>query len=146
MPDGVPPNAYRTSFTVTSEMVDLQRHVANHEIVRLLVETAVRHSDAVGWDLGAYHDLGAWWVVRRHEVDFLTPARLGDELCCYTWPVGVRKTSAERRHVLVRAEDEAVIARAHNTWALLDMETGRPRRIPAEMREAFDPAKWADDS
>jgi acyl-CoA thioester hydrolase len=127
-------------------MVDLQQHVANHEIVRLLVEAAIRHSDALGWDLSAYREIGAWWVVRRHEVDFLTPARLGDELLCYTWPTTAAKASADRRHVLVRAEDEAVIANARNTWALLDMTTGRPRRIPQAMRDAFDPAKWSDDT
>ena len=96
MPDGVPPNAFRLPFVVTAEMVDLQQHVANHEIVRLLVEAAIRHSDDLGWDLAAYHDVGAWWVVRRHEVDYLTPARLGDELLCYTWPVAAAKASADR--------------------------------------------------
>jgi acyl-CoA thioester hydrolase len=138
----IPPHAFAWPFTITHDMVDVQGRVANHEIVRLLVETAARHSDALGWDLEAYRRLGAWWVVRRHEVDYHVPAVEGDDLLCHTWPSDVARASAERRHVLLRPADGAVIAVARNVWALVDLATGRPRRIPPEVLSAFDPAKW----
>ena len=116
--------------------------MSNVEIVRLLGEAAWAHSQALGWDLAAYRALGCWWVVRRHEVDYLTPARLGDELVCYTWPTDFTKATGIRRHEVVRPADGVVIARGLNTWALIDIETYRPRRIPPELQEAFDPAKF----
>ena len=142
MDPSVPANAYGLPVRVTTDMVDLQRRVSNHEILRIFSRAAAMHSDSLGWDLDAYRELGAWWVVRRHEVDYLQPARMDDELVCYTWPCGLRKARAMRRHVLERPADGVVIARGLNTWALIDLETERPRRIPQEVIDAFDPARW----
>ena len=138
----VPANAYALPVRVTAGMVDLQQRVSNHEILRIFSRAASMHSASLGWDLDAYRKLGAWWVVARHEVDYLQPARLDDELICHTWPSGLRKARAMRRHVLARPADGAVIARGLNTWALIDVETERPRRIPPEVIDAFDPAQW----
>ena len=138
----VPTNAYRLPVHVTAEMVDLQRRVSNHEILRIFSRAASMHSASLGWDLDAYRKLGAWWVVRRHEVDYMQPARLDDELVCYTWPSGLGKARAMRRHVLERPDDGVVIARGLNMWALIDVETERPRRIPQEVIDSFDPAQW----
>lgn len=138
----IPANAFAMPFTVTAVIVDLQQRVSNQEYVGILSIAASKHSEALGWGLERYHELGAWWVVRRHEIDYLQPARLGDELVCHTWPSAVSKAKAQRRHLIVRPADGAVILRALNTWALIDMQTERPRRIPPEILEAFDPAKW----
>jgi acyl-CoA thioester hydrolase len=143
MDPSIPANAFTLPVVVTADMVDVQRRVSNHEILKIFSQTASAHSASVGWDLEAYMRLGAWWVVRRHEVDYLQPARLGDELVCYTWPTELRKARAMRRHVLERPADGVVIARGLNTWALIDRETERPRRIPQELIRDFDPAQWA---
>lgn len=144
MPTEIPASAFAMPFTVTAAMVDLQQRVSNHEYVDILARAATVHSEALGWGLEQYHELGAWWVVRRHEVDYLQPARLADELICHTWPCSFSKAKAQRRHVITRPADGATILRALNTWALIDMQTERPRRIPPELIEAFDPAKWND--
>lgn len=142
MADAVPPNAFRLPLEVADDQVDLQGHVANHEIVRMFVALATAHSAALGWDLDAYRALGAWWVVRRHEIDYLAPARAGDRLVGHTWPSAVHKARAERTSVLVRPADGRAIARAKNVWTLIDIETGRPRRIPRVLIETFDPSRW----
>ncbi len=138
----IPSNAFALPFVVTEDMVDVQQRVSNHEYVRFLSQAAAAHSESLGWGLEAYRRLGAWWVVRRHEVDYLQPARLGDALVCHTWPSRFTKAKAWRQHVITRPSDGAVILRALNTWALIDVEAERPRRIPAELIEAFDPANW----
>lgn len=142
MPHAIPPNAFAWPLEVDPAWVDLQGHVANHELVRLFVEMATAHSTALGWDLAAYRDLGAWWVVRRHEVDYLAPALAGDRLVGYTWPSAVHKARAERTSVFVRPADDQIVARAVNTWTLIDIATGRPRRIPRALLESFDPVRW----
>jgi len=144
MSEPVPPNAFAVRFVVTEDMVDVQGRVSNHEYVRLLAQAAAEHSASLGWGLEAYRRLGAWWVVRRHEIDYLQPAHFGDELLCRTWPCGVSKASARRRHVIERPSDGTRILEALNTWALIDVASGRPRRIPRELIEAFDPARWTD--
>ena len=140
----IPPNAFALPFTVDAGMVDVQQRVSNQEYVGILARAATKHSEALGWGLAAYHELGAWWVVRRHEIDYLQPARLGDELVCHTWPCAFSKAKAQRRHVITRPSDGATILSALNTWALIDIASERPRRIPPELIAAFDPAQWGD--
>ena len=140
--EAIPANAFPYAVSVKADDVDVQGRVSNHDIVRILADAAQAHSTALGWDLAAYRRLGAWWVVRRHEVDYLQPAEAGDELVCYTWPSAFDKVRAERRHVIVRPADGAVVARARNVWTLIDIQSARPRRFPSEIVEAFDPAKW----
>ena len=138
----IPTNAYPHHVSIADGDVDIQGRVSNHDIVRIVADAAAAHSAHLGWDLDAYRRLGAWWVVRRHEIDYLQPATAGDDLICYTWPASFEKIRAVRRHVLVRPADQAVIARALNVWTLIDIQSGRPRRFPADIVEAFDPAKW----
>jgi acyl-CoA thioester hydrolase len=144
MSSAIPPNAFALPFVVTAQMVDVQQRVSNQEYVGVLSRAAAEHSASLGWGLSRYRELGAWWVVRRHEIDYLQPARLGEELVCHTWPSSFSKARAQRRHVITRPADGALILRALNTWALVDVTTERPRRIPPELIEAFDPAKWRD--
>jgi acyl-CoA thioester hydrolase len=135
----IPPRAFAWNITVDADLIDVQNHVSNHAIVELLSDAAWEHSKALGWGIDEYRSLGKWWVVRRHEVDYLSPALLGDELICYTWPCGLTRATAQRRHVLVRPADGAVIAKALNTWAIIDVATARPARVPPELATAFDP-------
>ena len=99
-------------------------------------------SAALGFDHARYCEVGGTFVVRRHEIDYLASALAGDELVLYTWPSGLKKLLAERRHELQRPRDGAVIARGLNQWVFVDAETKRPTRMPAEVKETFDPAKF----
>ena len=138
----IPAAAFAWRLTVGSDLIDIQNRVSNHAIVEILSDAAWEHSKSLGWDIADYHRLAKWWVVRRHEVDYLAAAVTGDELTCYTWPSGLTRATAQRRHVLVRADGTA-IAKALNTWAVIDMTTGKPCRIPPELAQAFDPAQFA---
>lgn len=81
-------------------------------------------------------------MVKRHEIDYLAPAYEGEELLQWTWPSAAGRSAAERRHLIRREADGAVIARGFNRWAYVDIATGRPARMPPEVLAAFDPAKF----
>lgn len=132
-----PEGAFVLRHRVREEELDLQGRVNNVVFVQWLNDAAIHHSFAVGLDLHAYMRLGAMWVVRRHEVDYDGPARLGDELEFHTWLDFCRAASAHRQHLIRRVADGAVIARATNHWAWVGAADGRPKRIPAEVERAF---------
>src|SRR5690606_27997745 len=100
------------------------------------LDAATAHSAAVGWTVAAYRELGAIFVVRRHEIDYLASARLGDAIDVVTWVEDWRSASSTRRTELALA-DGTVAARALTRWAFVDLARGRPRRIPDEIRAAF---------
>jgi acyl-CoA thioester hydrolase len=138
----IPARAFRLDLTVRPDDIDPQNHASNVAIVGYMNAAAWRHSVALGFGNAEYRSLAGLWVVKRHEIDYHAQAMLGDELICHTWPSGLAKASAERRHRIVRKSDGAVIAEGLNTWAWIDANTHRPARIPPILREAFNPANF----
>jgi len=129
--------AHGNEFVVGADAVDRHGHVNNVEFVRWMNEAAVAHADARGWSSAA-EAAGAAWVARAHRIEYLRPAFAGDRVRVLTWVVDVRGASSLRRYRIERAGDNAVLAEAETDFALVDARTGRPRRVPTELRAAFD--------
>jgi acyl-CoA thioester hydrolase len=138
-----PANAFRLAIRVSAADIDALDHVSNVKIVDWMNRAAVEHSNAVGFDIARYREIGGVFVVRRHEIDYLASALLGDEVVASTWPTLLGKASAERHHEIKRVADGVVIARGFNVWAFVAFKTGRPVRIPPEVLAAFDPARFS---
>lgn len=113
--------------------VDGMGHVNNIVYVRWVQEVALAH-----WHAVAPADARAamTWVVLRHEIDYLHPARPGDEVRARTW-IGEAQAIRYARHTAIVRADGTVLARARTLWCPVDIATGRPRRVPAEVRAAF---------
>jgi acyl-CoA thioester hydrolase len=105
--------------------------------VRWVQEVAQAHSAAVGWDHPQYRDLGAVFMVRRHQIEYVLPVLEGEEVELLTWIASWRGASSERRTLMRRLRDGVVVAGAATLWAFVDFATGRPRRIPEEIVSAF---------
>lgn len=128
---------FRRLRTVRAEDLDRLGHVNNVVWVRFVVELAFAHSAALGWGLGDYERLGAWWIVRRHEIDYLAPALPGDEIEERTAVVAMRGARSLRRSAFHRTRDGALLVRALTEWAFVDAASQRPRRIDEALRASF---------
>jgi acyl-CoA thioester hydrolase len=140
MLDGpAPETAFRMVMEVGEGDIDELGHASNVAYVRWIQDVAVAHSSAVGLDIAAYQRLGAVFVVRRHEVDYLRPVLRGERLELRTWIHTVSAAKCQRATQIVRASAgaEVVAARALTTWGYIEMRAGRPVRIPADVRAAF---------
>ncbi|RMH39117.1 MAG: acyl-CoA thioesterase [Deltaproteobacteria bacterium] len=115
--------------------VDELGHISNLVYVRWVLDVARAHSDAVGWTHDAYRRLGAVWVVRRHEIDYLRPVRAGDRVQLATWVDAWRGASSIRRTSIRAGDVEA--ARASTLWAFVSFDSGRPVRIPDRLKVDF---------
>ena len=123
-------------FSAPAADVDGLGHVSNIAYVRWIQEAAVAHSAAVGLDFEAYRRLGAVFLVRRHEIDYLAPVLGGEEVALTTHVETFRGASSER-HTAVVAGGDRRVARAVTTWAFVSLESGRPTRIPDDVLAAF---------
>lgn len=132
-------NPYLYELAVTSHDIDAQGHVNNAAIVRWMDKAAFAHSAAVGYDMAAFRAMGAAFVVRRHEIDYLAQGYEGDAIAVATWPCKMERFTALRRHQIIRVSDGSTLARALTTWIFIDTTTHRPRRMPAEMIAHFEP-------
>jgi acyl-CoA thioester hydrolase len=128
---------FRLRFAVAEDDIDGLGHASNIAYVRWIQDAAVGHSTAVGLDLAAYQRLGAVFVVVRHEIDYLRSALRGDVIEARTWISSVMAAKCMRTTELVREGDGAVLAKSLTAWGFIEVTTGRPRRIPEEVRAAF---------
>ena len=119
----------------TAADIDELGHVSNLVYVRWVLDVAMAHSRAAGWDHAAYRRLGAVFVVRRHEIDYVAQVREGEALVGETWVESWKAASCIRRTELRRGE--LVVARGATTWALISLASGRPQRIPEPLLAAF---------
>lgn len=131
------PTIYQEGITVEEEAIDTIGHVNNREYLRWMQDVATAHSAEQGWPSDRYFDEGATWVVRSHFVEYFRPAVLGDEVTGYTWVHSMGTTSSLRRYLFRRPLDATLLARAETLWVFVDLRSGRPRRIPEELRDAF---------
>jgi acyl-CoA thioester hydrolase len=120
-----------------SSDIDELLHVSNIAYVRWIQEVAKAHSAAVGLDHAEYVRLGAVFVVRRHDIEYLAPAYAGDAILLTTWIAKWGAATSERRTRITREGDGRELVRATTVWAFISMETLRPKRIPPELGEAF---------
>lgn len=122
---------------VAPQDLDELQHVSNVVYVRWLQDVAVAHSESVGLSLEAYRQLGAVFVVRRHEVDYLRPALAGDEVEVETRVVAMSPVTTTRQNFIRRVADGQVLVQAQTQWAYVSTSTGRPVRIPPEVLQRF---------
>lgn len=131
------PKRFEQHRVVCDDEIDGLGHVSNVSYVRWIQDVAEAHSAAVGWDYARYLEHGVVFVVRRHEVDYLRPALPNDEVQLETWVDSWSAATSIRLTRITRCSDGVELARAATTWALVAADSGRPKRIGAELRAAF---------
>ncbi|MDA0294780.1 MAG: acyl-CoA thioesterase [Planctomycetota bacterium] len=115
-------------------------HVNNAEYVRWIDRLAELATDAAGFTREWHLEQGTMWFVARHEIDYRGETFASDELLAATWLHAFTRTSVRRDTLIVRPSDDRVICIANTRWALVDLKTRRPIRIPGEIKAAFPPA------
>jgi acyl-CoA thioester hydrolase len=119
------------------EQVDRQGHANNVLYVQWMQEAAVAHSSAVGLTPEKYTELGAAFVVRRHEIEYRRPAPLGARIQVHTWITGFRGPTSRRCYRFLNADTHEELARAMTDWVYIDTATSRPTRVPPEVTRLF---------
>lgn len=86
----------------------------------------------LGNDQNAMRDAGIIWVVQRIEADYLAPAKYDDELLIETEVIKLSTARLIMGQLVKRGETE--LFRAKVSAVCIASDTGRPTRLPAEIR------------
>jgi acyl-CoA thioester hydrolase len=127
---------FEYELVVPPDVIDVFGHVNNIEYVRWVQDAAVKHSDAVGLSWDVYLELGAAFVIRRHEIDYLRSARVGETLRIATYIVSHTRITANRATEISHANGERILT-AMTTWVYVGLDTLRPKRIDQRIVRAF---------
>lgn len=125
---------YELPIQVGPEDIDELGHVNNVVYLRWVQEAATAHwmARAAPADQAALY-----WVVSRHEIDYVRPAFLDTEVVARTWVGQASGREFERNTELVRASDGKTLTRARTLWVPVDSQTLRPTDVSDSVRERF---------
>ena len=121
-------------LTAGPEHIDILGHVNNAVWVQWMEQVAVAHWESVA---DAAHKDAYFWVVVRHEIDYLRPAFEGDRIVARTWVGEAPRGAKFDRHLEFIGKDGRVCVRARTDWAIIDKAAGRPIRVPPEVVAPF---------
>ncbi|MGH6648455.1 acyl-CoA thioesterase [Aquabacterium sp.] len=137
------PRPHILRVTVEEKHIDLMRHTNNVNYLQWLENVAWDHSEKLGLSPVQYEACGHGLVVRQHELNYLAPTLLGDELLLGTWITLVDKLSLYRAFQYVRASDGKTVFRARTHYVCVDIAQGRVKRMPLEFSTVYSAAAVA---
>jgi acyl-CoA thioester hydrolase len=133
---------YTDRVAVRHNELDAFGRVYAAAYLRYLGQLAIDASTHAGFGSRWYDEAGLMWLVRRTAFEILRPVGRDATLDLSTWVEDFRRVRSYRRYE-ARAADGALVATALTDWVLVDQTTGKPRRVPAEVEEAFGVATGA---
>jgi acyl-CoA thioester hydrolase len=125
---------FELTLTAASEHIDEFGHVNNAVWVQWIQQVAVAHWDSVA---DAAHKEAYFWVVVRHEIDYLRAAHAGDRITGRTWVGDAPQGARFDRYMEFTGPDGKSCVRAKTQWAIIDKALGRPIRVPPEVIAPF---------
>jgi len=125
---------FEVELTAGPEHIDELGHVNNAVWVQWIQQVAVDHWDSVA---DAAHKHAYYWVVVRHEIDYLRAAVEGDRITARTWVGEAPKGARFDRLMEFAGSDGKICVRAKTQWAIIDKASGRPIRVPPEVVAPF---------
>ena len=125
---------FQLTLTAWPEHIDELGHVNNAVWVQWVQQVAVAHWESVAEPA---HKDAYFWVVVRHEIDYLRPAQAGDRITARTWVGDAPQGARFDRFVEFTGADGKLCVRCRTQWAIIDRALGRPIRVPPEVVAPF---------
>lgn len=128
---------YSYTLKVKEAHIDGLSHVNNVVYLQWVNDISERHWNHLSLAKGLKEKY--FWVVLRHELDYLNQAVLDDELTLLTW-VGESRGVKSVRHVEIYKGD-SLLLKAASTWCLIDAKTLKPTRIKNDILDTLQPGQ-----
>jgi acyl-CoA thioester hydrolase len=125
---------FEMTFTAAPEHIDELGHVNNAVWVQWIQQVAVAHWRSIA---DPAHEAAYYWVVVRHEIDYLRAAVARDRITARTWVGDAPQGARFDRYMEFTGADGKICVRAKTQWAIIDKALGRPVRVPAEVVAPF---------
>lgn len=128
---------YRYDITVPDSAIDENGHLNNVAYVQWMQDVAIAHANHTDCTRET-NAVGATWVVRAHQIEYLRPAFEGERIVVLTWITTIRKVRSQRKYSFFRPSDQTVLATGETDWVFVNAQTGKPLSIPPAVASAFE--------
>ncbi|BAU11764.1 hypothetical protein LEP3755_22670 [Leptolyngbya sp. NIES-3755] len=130
---------YSEDREVQPQHCDVQNHLNNVVYVQWIQEIAIAAYRSKGYTREFDEKNQIIWFVRRHEVDYLAPAFVGDMIRLTTWVERGTLSTFFRQVEFMRVSDQKMMCRSLTEWCYFDANRNRPTKIPNEIKDVFLP-------
>ena len=118
--------------------------VSNDEIDQLyldwMMKAAHKHSESLGLSVNDYLSIGVAMVAKRHEINYMSATFLHDDLIVGTWIASNdNRFQSMRKYQIIRTNDQKTTLRAETDWVSLNIDNGKPERMPDEFIRCYQP-------
>tara|TARA_Y100001947_G_scaffold138633_1_gene128344 strand:+ start:98 stop:559 length:462 start_codon:yes stop_codon:yes gene_type:complete len=134
------PNPYTMKVQVLPEEIDQLGHANNRVYLNWIMTAAYAHSESLGLSVDDYLNIGVAMVAKRHELNYIAATFVNDELIIGTWiATNDNRFNSQRNYQIIRLSDDKTILRAETDWVSMNIQTGKPQRMPEEFIRCYKP-------
>jgi acyl-CoA thioester hydrolase len=130
-----PPRPFTLRRVVEWRDIDQAQHVNNATYLNYMEECGVRSLGEFGWSAARLIEAGIIIVARRHQIAYMQPALLGEELAITTFLAEVRRITSVRHFTIQRGE--TLLARARSEWVFMKPDGSGVARVPSALLADF---------
>ncbi|WP_425800681.1 acyl-[acyl-carrier-protein] thioesterase [Desulfitobacterium sp. Sab5] len=127
---------FQKEFEVYYYEVNTKQELTLVALLNYLEETAIAHSESVGYGVNRLIEMGFGWVLVHWQVKFKRFPKRGEKVTIQTWPSEFNRFYG-KREFLVRDSEGGSIAEVSSLWIFMNLKKRRPVRIPKEVIEAY---------
>ncbi len=125
---------FEKRIVVAQEDLDDLDHVNNVRYVQWIQDISKEH-----WQTVAPNEMkaGILWVVKNHNIDYLSAAVLGDEIVMRTFIAETKGAISVRCVEMYNDKTNQLLVRSLTEWVLLNALTLKPIRISEAIKKVF---------
>lgn len=127
---------YIKTYEIYYHQIDCNMKVKPIDLMNLLEETAISHSESAGLGIDGMKNKGMAWVINRWNLVIEEYPKRNDFISIETWASFFGKSYAVREFCVKNAGG-GIIAYASTLWILIDIKKRCPARVPAEYKELY---------
>jgi acyl-CoA thioester hydrolase len=128
---------YSQELEIQPQHCDVQNHLNNVVYVQWVQDVAIAAYGSKGYSRATDEGKNIIWFVRRHEIDYLAPAFVGETIRARTWVERGTLSTFFRRTEFTRDLDQQLVCRSLTEWCYFDANRNRPAKIPSDIKAAF---------
>lgn len=127
---------YTIKDRIKYHQVDSNQKLDICGLLEMFQDCGALHGEDCGFSIDYQNEIGKCWVITSWQLIIDKLPRLGDEVVVSTWGYKVRQIMALRNFTLSSPDGE-IFAKADTQWIMMDMNTGRPTRVPQEAADMY---------
>ena len=122
-------------ISVSNDDIDHLNHVNNIRYLKWIQQIAKEHWNSITTKNQREKNV---WVVIRHEIDYKSPAFIGDKLKLKTYVSECEGATCIREVEIINSKTSKILVKSKTNWCMTNPKTKHPKRIPKELLNIFD--------